>query len=73
MAHECAPIQNHPNHDNKTLKLSGIVARLQSIMYTENLSADELVQCALIVQRSNREITAIQGAEKSVFTQEIPE
>lgn len=62
MAHECAPAPDYPNHDNKTLKLSGIVARLQSIMYTENLTADELVRCSRIVRRSNREMKGFQAA-----------
>ncbi len=62
MAHECAPVPDYPNHDNKTLKLSGIVARLQSIMFTENLTADELVRCSRIVRRSNREMKGFQPA-----------
>ncbi|CNI40348.1 ClpX C4-type zinc finger protein [Yersinia mollaretii] len=62
MAHECAPAPDCENHDSKTLKLSGIVARLQSIMFTENLTADELVRCSRIVRRSNREMKGLQVA-----------
>lgn len=62
MAHECGPVPDSPNHDDKTLKLSGIVARLQNIMFTENLTADELVRCFRIVRRSNREMKGFQAA-----------
>lgn len=60
MAHECRPTPDEEHHSNKTLKLSGIVARLQSIMYTENLTPNELVQCSRIVRRSSREIMNMQ-------------
>ncbi len=60
MAHECGPAPEYPNHNNRTLKLSGIIARLQSIMYTENLTSNELVQCSRIVRRSNREMINMQ-------------
>lgn len=62
MAHECRPAPDEEHHSDKTLKLSGIVARLQSIMYTQNLTADELVRCSRIVRRSNREMKGFQTA-----------
>lgn len=39
-----------PHHKTKNIKLMAIVHRLQQIMVNENLTPDELVGCAEIVQ-----------------------
>ncbi|EHR7925012.1 hypothetical protein RNP60_21570 [Escherichia coli] len=39
-----------PQHNTKNIKLMAIVHRLQQIMVNENLTPDELVGCAEIVQ-----------------------
>lgn len=46
------PPREIPQHKNKSIKLMGIVHRLQQIMVNENLTPAELVGCAEIVRDS---------------------
>ncbi len=41
------------HHSNRAKKLAGITSRLQSVMLTANITANELVGCARIVRKNH--------------------
>lgn len=61
MAHEICRhwIPEEEHHSDRAKKLAGITSRLQNVMLTENITADELVGCARVVRRNHEEFERI--------------
>ncbi|MGH6098793.1 hypothetical protein [Citrobacter portucalensis] len=57
-----------PQHKNNSIKLMGIVHRLQQIMVNENLTPAELVGCAEIVRDNYGRLHDISNQKSEVFT-----
>ncbi|HCT9709449.1 TPA: hypothetical protein OUD11_002001 [Citrobacter werkmanii] len=57
-----------PQHKNNSIKLMGIVHRLQQIMVNENLTPAELVGCAEIVRDNYGGLHDISNQKSEVFT-----
>lgn len=53
------PLPEMPKYTKQQIKMTGIIHRLQQIMINENLSGDELVECAIIVRGSHQQISKI--------------
>ncbi|CAE1145019.1 ClpX C4-type zinc finger protein [Serratia sp. Tan611] len=66
MAHEIyrhwLPEEEH--HSDHAKKLAGITSRLQNVMLTENITADELVGCARVVRRNHASFKAMEKNER---------
>ncbi|WP_348917801.1 hypothetical protein [Escherichia coli] len=57
-----------PQHKNNSIKLMGIVHRLQQIMVNENLTPAELVGCAEIVRDNYGRLHDISNQKVEAFT-----
>jgi hypothetical protein len=53
MPHDLHRPYPEEHHTDDAKKLAGITSRLQNIMLTENITANELVGCARIVRRNH--------------------
>ncbi|WP_075206974.1 ClpX C4-type zinc finger protein [Serratia marcescens] len=47
------PIPEPDHHSDHAKKMAGITSRLQNVMLTANITADELVGCARIVRKNH--------------------
>ena len=56
-----------PVHSTQNIKLMAVVHRLQQIMINENLTADELVGCAGVVQDNHRKYSDISNPKIEAF------